>query len=330
MGSIQDLKNQNRADAISKMGRSIFSLSVFGFIFVLIVRLMVIPAMPTAEMPPAQIPALIPTEAPASATSLPFAAFKRLPWRRDNASALLGGLGIDTVQLTTWQKAIVASQKPDGSFPGEDDLAATGLMTLALQAFPQDGTGTDAAARARPWLIAQMSDLSRKTPLARTLAMAALVDAEELPIATLNSFAMYLIDGRVPIWQSFAMTVFPAKTRPTDLILLRKALQGQIWSNLFEAIAGKFGPAFEAKPYFAETAKMLPTGEARMVWAFVSWQLAAAPKDLAETMAAWSRNPPAPVDAETMTKCGALAPSAVAILTIAAPARVPPLWLQPR
>jgi hypothetical protein len=330
VGSIQDLKNQNRADAVSRMGRSIFSLSVFALIFVLVVRVMVIPPIPIAELPPAQIEQLIPAENPSSSTALPLNEFKRLPWRRDNAMALLGGVGIDTVQLQNWQNAIAAAQRPDGSFSGEDELAATGLMALALQAFPMDGRVVDAAARARSWLMPQMSDLTRRAPLGRSLGMAALVDADELPAGSLGSFSMYLVDGKAPIWQSLAISLFPPNARPADLILLRKALQGQLWTNLFEAIDGRMPSPLEARPYFSETAKVLNTGEARLVWAFVSWQLAAAPKDLTETMTLWSRSPPPPIDADTLAKCGPLAPSAVAVLTLATPARVPPLWLQPR
>ncbi|MBA3708034.1 MAG: zinc ribbon domain-containing protein [Planctomycetes bacterium] len=328
-GSIKNLKEQNRADQISSLGRSIFSLSAFLFIFTIVVRVMVVPAMPIADLPPAQVDALLPKDGPAMTSTLPLSEFKRMSWRRDHASTILSGLGVDVVQLNTWQAALAASQKPDGSFPGDDPLAATGLATLALQAYPQDGSVIGAAAKARPWLQTQMADLTHSTPLARTLGMAALIDAEEITPGTLNSFSMYLRDGKAAAWQAFTIPLFNAKDRPTDLILLRKSLAGDVWANVFDALLGR-APTIDPKSYFTDAAKALKTGEVRLAWTFASWQLAAAPKDLTETIAAWSRTAPAPVDADTMAKCGPLAATAVAVLTIASPARIPPLWLQPR
>jgi hypothetical protein len=329
VGSIEQTRQQNREESILKAGRSALGLSIFLLLCAIILRAMVVPQMPVADLPAPDIPTLVPQSVgETQSTPIPLGSPKRLAWRHDNAGALIGSEGVDLMQVQTWQNTIAAAQKPDGSFPGDDPLAATGLAALALQAYPREDAIVAAAARARAWLLPLCKDLTTKAPLARTLALYALLDAEELPAGTYSSFSMYMVDGKAPVWQALGMALFTPKDRPQDIHVLLGAQKTPFWPVYFDLIQGKVTQP-EAKPFFSEIAKGIATGEERMLWAFASWHLAAAPKDLTETLTAWSRAAPAPIDADTAAKCGANAAAAVAVLTVAAPARVQPLWLFP-
>jgi hypothetical protein len=328
VGSIEQTKQQYADDRIARAGRNALTLTLFLLICALVFRWIVVPKMPPADLPPVPLSSILPDQRPTAVVSLPTATLQRLPWRRDYASALVGSLGVDLVQLEAWQQAIVATQLPEGSFPGDDPLAATGLAALALQAYPHADAVITAAAKARAYLQANTKDLQAKAPLGRSLLMAALLDAEELPPATYNSFSMYLVDGKAPVWQAFAIPLFNAKDRPKGLNLLRSTNPDPMWGWYFDLIDGK-APAIEAKAYFVESSKTVASGEQRMLWAFTAWHFAAAPKDLVETLSAWSRAAPASIDKDTAAKCGANAAAEVAILTLCAPTRVPPLWIAP-
>ncbi len=331
MGSIETTKKGNRDDAIFNSGRSAVTLAGFLLVCVVVFRALIVPAMPLADLPPPQLGSILPQEIPPPAiVAAPVGDQKRLAWRRDNAGVLVGGLGADVAQLVAAQTAIVATQKPEGTFPGADPLAATALMTLALQAYPKDAAVVTAAAKSRAWLIDQSKDFRGRSPLGRSLALVTLLDADELPESALaESKDSYMVDGKAAVWQAFGLSLFPAKTRPQNPVLVRGALKSDMWSWYFDALAGK-NPTVDPKLYFVEQAQLLKTADERLLWAFTAWHFAAAPKDLAQTMSAWSRATPLPVDADTEAKCGPSAAVAVWILTIAAPARVPPLWLAPR
>jgi hypothetical protein len=329
VGSIEQTKRDLGDERIGRAGRNTLTLTLFILVCALVFRWVVVPKMPPADLPPVPMGRILPEQPPAPTATLPAATLQRLPWRRDYGSALIGSLGVDLVQIEAWQQAILAPQQPDGSFPGEDPLAATGLAALALQAYPHSDAVSAAATKARAYLQANAAQLQAKQPLGRTLAMTALLDAEELQPGTYNSFSVYLVDGKAAPWQGFAMSLFNAKDRPKGLNLLRSANADPMWAWYFDLTDGKT-PAIEAKAYFSESAKAITAGEQRMLWTFTAWHFAAAPKDLVETLSAWSRATPAPVDKDLVAKCGPNAATEVAILTIAAPARVPPLWLAPK
>jgi hypothetical protein len=329
VGSIEQTKQQYADDRLARAGRNALTLTLFVTVCALVFRWVVVPNMPPADLPPVPMGRILPEQPPTAAVTLPTATLQRLPWRRDYGSALIGSLGVDLVQLDAWQQSILATQAADGSFAGDDPIAATGLAALALQAYPHADAVVIAATKARAYLQTNLKDLQKRAPLARALLMTALADAEELPPSAYNSFSMYLVDGKAAPWQAFSMSLLSTKDRPKGLNLLRSASTAPVWAGYFDLLEGKT-PAIETRTFFTESAKAIATGEERMLWAFAAWHLAAAPKDLIETLSAWSRATPAPVDQDLTAKCGANAAAAVAILTLAAPARVPPLWIAPK
>lgn len=327
MASVEQKRDTDRDERIYKAGRGALTLTVFALVCALTFRWLIVPDMPAPELPAVALGDIEPKPAASeAAVDLPLGATTRLAWRREHGSALLSPLGVDLVQLQAWSDAIAKEQRADGSFPGQDALAATGLAALALQAYPREDRALAAAASARAWLKTNLVDLSQKRPLGRTLGMAALLDAQELPLALQTNGAIYLIDARAPVFQAFAYALYDAKDRPQDVRSLRSAGTTPEWGWYFDALTGK-PPEIEVKAYFTESAKRLAKGEDRLVWAFTAWHFAAAPKDLIETLSAWSRAQPPPVADDLVAACGPNAAAAVALIAVASPARVPPLWL---
>jgi hypothetical protein len=357
--SVAGTAKANVDDATFGWGRGSLMLCSFLMVCALVLRYGLVPAMPVLELPPAPALPLFPKEAPAwiekakeastatddgavlapNATNddiappLPASGSKlrdlagRLGWRRDFARSILGDLRVDRKRLRGWQKSILASYDGKGSFAGEDPIAATSLCLLALQAWPSDEAVAIVMGQAQAWLLQQTPALAQKPALVRTLAVLALMDAEALPEAVRTSLSPTLIDGGVPQWQAYMLALHPNADRPTQLASLRNVLRGPQWDVYFELIGGGI-PRTDPTLFSATAIKGLTTGEDRLAWAFLAWHMPVAPKELGDTLRTWAAENPAIVDPELVKKVGPRAPEALALLTILAPLRLQPLWLQ--
>jgi len=289
-------------------------------------RLVLVPSLPLADLPPFQVASLLPL--PAEAVRMQ-PATTRLEWRRQHLVAELNGLGIDLVQLESQQHELLATQRSDGSFPGDDAVAASGLAALALQAYPLSDEARAGAATARTYLSGIFNDLDKHSPLARVLAVAALLDAEALTPAQWAQAQPAITDGQVPAWQAFCLASLPPEHRPSELALLTPAMDGPVWKLLMLFLTDTPRPAqLDASDPFG--AQSPATGEGRMLWAFTAWQVPASPELMISLLSAWSRSAPAPIDTGTQALCGPLAASEVAIITSCACGHVPPLWFVSR
>ncbi len=328
--SVANSDSSKRDQSILASGRSALSLACFLLGTALIVRYVMVPELPPADLPTAPEVVVIGKDLPAWASAvavgtqakIDFAPKGRLAWRAANAAGVLSSIGVPFAPLRERQQTIMATQKKDGSFPGGDDICATALATLALQAWPRDAQVIAAAANGRAYLDANWKNLGRKPPLARALAYMAMADAQagtELR-ARLGALA---VDGSSPQWQAFALaSTVPAERQP-ELAALRIKLTNDLWGPFLDAIAGTKSQ-LEARMLFIETAKGLTTGEQRLLWATVGWLAPLAPKDWAEAMKIWAGAASAPVDPEFAKACGTNAADAVMVLTITVPVRVSP------
>ncbi len=335
---------QNRDTVILGWGRSAIALSVFLLICAVVLRTVLVPALPRADLPPVPtgdvFPSTTESKPGANGTTTTAAVVvgaaettSRLVWRRINGEYILRDLRLNYPRLHARLDTLAATQMDDGSFPGEDKLAATALACLALQSFPSDRT-LAAAQRARAVLTKALPDLQFKPALARTLTIAALADAEELTAAQLAPMRTYLIDGKAAVWQALAVAALPSALRPKekDLVLLRTALPGnERWTLLIALLGGNVPADVRPSLFSVDSAAGLKLGEERLVWAFSAWQFHPSPDALLETLRAWSSSDTAaPVDPEVSQKCGPTASSSVAILATTTPLRVLPLALFPR
>ena len=323
----------NADDRILGWGRSAFSTGAFILITTIILRSALVPALPPADIP-TQLPAqLIPVFDRMTAPVMQVGSGNtevtspRLRWRATTCRALANGLGLDLAALDQARERIAAAQKADGSFAGSDPLAATGLAVLALQAWPSDDH-LAAAAKGRIWLKSQLINATIRQPLGRSLAMAALDDAQDLVPGERARLLSYLIDGKVPRWQAWQIIGIPAADRPEELGLIRDALikakADDLWLQAMELGSAK-RPEIEAKRFFSESGTQVKA-EDRLPWVLLAWQLTPAPLDLIEVLKGWSRAPIPPASGELAKPAGATAADALWLMTIAAPMRLPPLW----
>lgn len=333
--AVKETNANNRDVEIYNWGRSAISLCGFLLICALLLRYVAVPKPPAPEVPAAPDLTLFAADVPwatkaVEAPPVPSAKSlipdsNRLSWRTQQASPLLSSFSFEFKVLDDGVKALIAAQKPDGSFPGEQPLAATALATLALQAWPRELATRQSAERARSWIANQWKSLSRQSPLSRALAAAALADAEALTDEQRIQQGILLVDGSSPVWQAFLVPLLPADKRP-NLVALENKLTTPLWAAYFAAAAGR-EPASDLKLWFSEEANALKTAEERYLWAQVAWFHPAVPTDLADTLRAWSKAAPAPVSPELEKACGANAKTAMHVLTLTAPARLPILRL---
>ena len=309
-------------------GTSTLVMAVFALVCALFVRYVLVPALPPADLPPYQADSLLPLP-PAPVHMQPAAT--RLEWRHQTIAAELDGLGVDLVHLEAQQHELIEVQRGDGSFSGDDSVAATGLAALALQAYPLSDEARVAAAAARAYLKGVFNDLDKQSPLARVLEVAALLDAQELSPDQWHQVQPLLTDGSVPAWQALCLASLPHEQRPSELALLAPALNGPVWQLLMLFLTDAPRPLqLDGGAPFSAHAVLPDTGEARMLWAFTAWQVPANPEVMISTLSAWSHAAPAPIDAGTQAQCGPLAASEVEILTVCACGHVAPLWFANR
>ncbi len=320
----------NADDRFVAWGRSSISLGIFILVSVLILRLALVPTLPPPEIPLQLPPDVVPTLERAGLPSIAqdgntVIASPRLRWRSIVCRTLANNLGLDSAAMDKAVTKVIAAQKSDGTWAGGDPLAATALATLALQAWPTD-IGLSRASRARTWLKTQLTDATRRSALGRTLAIAALEDADELTNSERARLMAYVMDGRVAKWQAWSMATVPAADRPAELGLIRDGLKDtdDLWSWELQ-LAGGSRPEIDAKRFFTETLGTLPAEE-RLPWALLAWHLAPATADMASTLQAWSRTDPAPASESLAAAGGPLTSDALWLMTLAAPARLPALW----
>ena len=334
--SVASTTTEQRDQAILAWGRSAISLTCFLLICSLVLRYVAVPNPPSAYVPEAPDIALLggepawaasaavaPVETTATATP---AREGRLAWRQRQGTNLLSAFSIDFKPLQATQKALLAAQKPDGSFAGDEPVCATALAALALQAWPATPEITAGAAKARAWIDGAWRTLGQRPPLARALAVAALADADALSDLRSAQYGVLLVDGSSPIWQAFLLPLLEGARRPKDVIGLQNKLDGPLWAAWFQLCAGK-PVEIEKAPLFSEAAAALATAEERFLWAQVAWLHPVAPDDYATTLRSWAAAAPIKPDAATAKACGPTATAALGLLVATAPLRVPALPL---
>ena len=306
-------------------GNSTLSVGVFLLLAVIVLRVALVPALPTPEPTPVLPADLIPDAAPpvtvktdAPPTNVVVAS-RRLAWRGAVCRSIANELGLDLTALDATRQRIAAAQGADGTWPGTNRLAATGLATLALQAWPSD-TSLGQAERGRTWLRGQLKDPTRLEPLGRSLAIAALSDAEELDAGELRRMDNYCIDGKAPIWQAWLLAALPAASRPDDAPLVHDAAPSDLWRWQSEASLGKT-PALERHAFFAEAAPTV-SSEDRPAWVALAWRFAPAPSEFNRIMQEWSRAAVTAAPA-SLAPAGASAADALWLIGLSAAWRLP-------
>lgn len=341
--SIQQDNAAKRDRDVLGWGRSAISLCVFALVVALVLRFIAMPTAPTGDVPHANDLALFasnPSWATAplagpQAGSLDdlVAGTDRLRWRAQVGGGILSAFSIDLAPLNAAQDALLAAQRPDGSFGGEsgdgvNDLAATGLAALGLQAWPRDPRHLAAAAAARSWIDAQWRRLSSAPPTAKALAIGAMIDAEALSDRRRAELGALLVDGSSPLWQALALPGLIGKARPTQTVALRNKLTAEHWPVYFDLLAGAPLAQAPLRLWFSEYGTSLPTAEARASWLLLSWQHARAPNDLSECLRTWTSAATIPADPETLRLAGAtVTEPALRLLLAGTPFRVPALQL---
>ena len=321
-------------DRLLGYGHSAVTMGGFVLIVALILRFALVPDLPRADAA-ASLPAYVLPEiersAPgATAPAVTGITSQRLRWRATICRPTANQLGLDLAQLDRVRSAIGAAQKPDGTWNGEDPLAATALATLALQAWPDDQS-LARAEKARTWLASQFADPSRRSVTGRSLALVALDDAEALSTTERARLQSYLIDGKAARFQTWALVTTPRALQPPELVLIREALRSTdgdlLWRGAF-ALATGTRPDLPASRFFTESVGPV-AAEDRPAWALLAWHLGIAPGDVSTILRDWSRQAVPPITDPTLTKSGAQAAEALWLIALTAAVRVPPLALQP-
>jgi len=247
-------------------------------------------------------------------------------WRRVQSATLINALTIDAPRLRTWHDNLLASVDNDGVVNQAEPLAATALTALALQAWPHDRSTLITIMSMQTWLRSQTDGLVRKDPLTAALVTCALADWDVLPPLLYAQMEIALLDGQAAPWQLWLLPLHTREQQPREFAALRKAADHQVWLGLLKLMDPKNTaviPISQIEPL------TLTTGEHRMAWSYCAWSTADDPERITKTLAAWSQQSPAPVQSLLTTRCGPLSASAVALLAISAPWRLPSIWLPP-
>jgi len=343
--SIQQDNAAKRDRDVLQWGRSALSLCGFALAVALVLRYVAVPQPPPADVPATDdLPLFAASPAWAASTlAAPttgtlddlVTSTGRLDWRMRNGNGFLSAFSLDFTPLTAAQNALLAAQRPDGSFPGgSNEIAATALGALGLQAWPRDPSHLAAAARARAWLDANWKKLSGTDPTAKALAFGAFLDAESLSEARRKQLGVLLVDGSSPLWQAINLVLMTPAERPKELVALHNALSAEHWAAYFATFAGQPGDASRpSKPamaplklWFSGYGNSLATAEERLPWLFLAWQTPRAPDDLAEVLRTWTGASTIPVGNGLTTLAGAaVAQPALRLMMAATPVRVPVL-----
>lgn len=329
---------EKRDHDVMDWGRSALSLCGFAFAVALVVRFIAVPTPPPADLPALPDLALYdgtPEWASVESKGIKAGSLEdlaaiggRLSWRAQQGTQTLSSLSLDFGSLTAAQDALLAEQQADGSFKGPNDIAATALGVLGLQAWPREVKHQQAAERGRTWLNTQWQRYSSTNPTAKALMVAALMDAEDLDDKRRNNLGVLIVDGTSPSWQSLSLAGYVSSQRPSNLVALTNKLTDDIWPAYLTMMQSGNVTAQPMKLWFSETANAQPTGEARIAWATLAWQYPRAPDELRETLRQWAVSNKPPVEAATLeTAGGAVAYPAVQLMIAGAPIRLPPLQM---
>jgi hypothetical protein len=327
------IKSSNDSSFL-RSGRSAIALCSFALVCAGVYRFVVVPPMPPTVMPPAPITALFiektdthQRKTDTTARNEPQSAAGRFTaWRRVQSASLIKALAIDAPRLRTWHNNLLASVDNDGAVNQAEPLAATALTALALQAWPHDHSTLIAIMRMQTWLRSQTDGLVRKDPLTAALVTCAIADWDVLPPPLYAQMEIALLDGQAAPWQLWLLPLHTREQRPSEFAALRKAADHQVWLGLLKLMAPKNTAAI---PLSQISPLTLTTGEHRMAWSFCAWSTAEDPERITTTLSAWSQQDPAPVQAGLIARCGPLSASAVALIAISAPWRLPSTWLPP-
>lgn len=334
VASVTTVNRDDRDHATFRAGRSAMTLCSFVLVCALILRYVMVPDMPPPDLPLAPELPLFQAEAfggkPApsavpAVSGLQVDVPDRFAWRRGQGRFVLRDLGVDVARVAAWQKAVRGAQLADGRFPGADPAAATGLATLALQAWPADEETLAAAARARAQLKQLARGMVAMGALGRALTIAALADAGEADDRMLAELGPLLVDGKAARWQLHAVLRLPPARRPADLSALQAALTDPLWGELVAMTQGR-SAAYQPGVLGVGGAAAQADGEGRLAWATAAWMAPVPPQDLSQALAGWIKGDPAPVSKEIATACGAQAASALAVLACTAPVAAPPTF----
>jgi hypothetical protein len=322
----------DKASALVRSGRSAMALCSFALVCALVYRYVVIPPMPPTVFPPTPIAQLFSPvttghdeQTGTTTNNKPQALAGRFSsWRRLQSLALIPTLTIEATRLRWWHDQLLASVENNGMVNQGEPLAATALTALAIQAWPHDTKSIDVISRMQTWLRSQTDGLVRKDRLTATLVTCALADWEVLSPTIYANMEIALLDGQASSWQLWLLPLHTAEQRPREFAALRKAADHPLWLSMLKLI----DPEKTAAIRFAEipTASLI-NGEQRMAWTFCAWSTAHDPEQMASSLALWSQQEPAPVAESLTAKCGPLSSSAVNVLTLAAPWRIPGNWL---
>jgi len=316
---------------IAGWGRSTLTLGVFALVCALVFRYVAVPTMPTADLPQANPgEPLAELGANAGLAGTPEAS-ERLRWRRLNASRMMGDLGLDMAALRIPLDAALKNQSANGIVSGStDSISATALAALAWQGLPDDRL-LDAARRARGFLLGKLGDMPGMDPTPRALLLTALIDAEALNDNQLLAYRHWLRDPKQAAIQALAVACLKPSQRmkPDDMRLLANAMKDERWSMLIEIFQGRQPLNVLPAQFDLKAAAALDSGEDRIWWSLLAWQVAVAPVNLTDTLKAWTTSP-ANISPELSARGGKDAAALINVIAITTPLRLTPLWLQPR
>jgi hypothetical protein len=334
IGQVQAAMQETDAEAQDQrwiaFGNSALTVGGFLLVAVIVLRVALMPALPAPE-PVAALPrALIPETTPPAASVSALAAgnqavaSQRLAWRAVVCRSIANDLGLDLAALDATRGRIADAQDERGIWEGSNRLAATSLAVLALQAWPSDAS-LGQASRGLTWIKSQVKDPTRLDPLGRTLAFAALADAQELSAGDLQRSGNYCVDGKVPHWQAWLIACLPPGSRPSEAPLVQDACS-DLWRWQLTISLGQV-PALERQPFFVEAAPRIAAAD-RPAWVSLAWQCAPAPGDFTKILQEWSRAPVLPAPPE-LAPAGKAASDALWLIALSAPWRIPALNASP-
>jgi len=352
-GSVAATNVEKRKLEIFKAGRNGLFLAACGMVVALVFSHVFAPSLPSPTLnPPASMGpnTLLPepeTWQP-DASSVAWLTPDPLPqaietkglslaeWRRRVGRARVQALGVDMSTVRAWHQHILDQQQDNGSFAGNDPVAATGLALLALKACITGGGDeaflqrkVEAMHQATLYLLQRVRSSAfgiTGTPLGRTLAVLALIDAGMLPVKEFPMHQVYLTNGKIPVFQALGLLSIPPTQRPRSTTAVVNRLGGQLLYDQFLSLISDVEQDLDPKFFTAEVAEGLD-GRERLVWAATAWFHGVQPMNLHHVLAAWSRTAPADAPEDLQNAAPAFAAQALAVLTCTVAARAPLTWV---
>ncbi len=332
--SILRTQKSHRDDGILHSGRSAMALCSFALVCSLIFAYLVVPPMPPTVLPqPQHMPIFSPETTTANTSEKPLIKTTIVPqkaptaplllWRQQQAPRIINELQLDLPKLKDWLKTLIASVDENGRVAGSNDLAATALTTLALQAYPIGKETVAAIAQCQAFILAHSDNLVRKDPYTISLVACALADWDGIPPALFASIEIAIIDGKAAPWQTWLIPLLNPKDRPNQLAALRQSATDQVWLSFLKLIDPKNTPAL---PFGDIQTNALSLGESRMAWSFCAWSHPEDHNLIRSTINEWLAQDPAPVEENLQSVAGKQAATAVALIATSTLWRLPASW----